>query len=408
MVTKDVFISHSAKDREVAQEICAVLEADGLSCWIAPRDVTPGKNFGEEILDAIEGTRATVLVLSEHSNASVHVRHEVERAVSKGRTVFPVRIQEVAPARALELFISSAQWIDAWTPPLEDGIARLADALRTLLASDPTAAAPTAPPPGSAPRIEVRPRRDTVAPARHATPEQSRGRGILVGAAVAALFVVAVGAFWWRSTRVSGPGIVLDVEEPRGAEILVDGRLVGQSSARPKRLALTTGEHRLKVQADGYWPYEQTIDVSGAEPEPLQVKLARTNTLAVAVTPADARIAVNGKVVDRPFPIELRDGRHTVDVSAPGYDPYRQVVELDGGRRESLVVTLNQAGKRTETARPPRREPPTIERAAAPHPETEHADVEPAARNEPAPDAHNPWADIVSEALKHGALPRPR
>ncbi|MBV8722991.1 MAG: toll/interleukin-1 receptor domain-containing protein, partial [Candidatus Eremiobacteraeota bacterium] len=34
-----VFISHSSKDREIADAICRHLEAMGVSCWIAPRDI---------------------------------------------------------------------------------------------------------------------------------------------------------------------------------------------------------------------------------------------------------------------------------------------------------------------------------------------------------------------------------
>ncbi len=37
----DVFISHSAKDKATADAVCAVLEAEGIRCWIAPRDVLP-------------------------------------------------------------------------------------------------------------------------------------------------------------------------------------------------------------------------------------------------------------------------------------------------------------------------------------------------------------------------------
>lgn len=32
----DVFISYSSKDSGVAFDVCAMLEAAGLTCWIAP------------------------------------------------------------------------------------------------------------------------------------------------------------------------------------------------------------------------------------------------------------------------------------------------------------------------------------------------------------------------------------
>ncbi len=332
---KNVFISHSARDREVAQEIAAFLEQDGISCWIAPRDVTPGRNFGEEILDAIEGTRATVLILSENSNASVHVRHEIERAVSKGRPVFPVRIREVPPSRSLELFISSAQWIDAWVPPLEDAISRLSFALKALLSGEPA---------------DVAAANILKSAAKRRRPI---GRRAVQGAAALSLAAAAAigGRFLWMHPSDDTPGIMLTVPEPVGANIYVDGRLLGQSTLQPRHLALSAGEHRLRIQADGYWNYDQSVEVQGTAPEPLTVKLARTNALVVTVTPTDAKIAIDGKAVDRTSAVELRDGQHTVDASAAGYEPYRQVVSLEGGRHQSLVVTLNPV-KRGEPDHP--------------------------------------------------------
>jgi hypothetical protein len=129
---KEVFVSYSSEDMQVAMQICGLLEERGIGCWITPRDVTPGKSYAEEIINAIESTSATVLVLSEHANLSVHVRNEIERAVSKGKTIFPIRIREVQPSKALELFISSAQWIDAFKPPIEAQISTLAAAIRLL------------------------------------------------------------------------------------------------------------------------------------------------------------------------------------------------------------------------------------------------------------------------------------
>jgi hypothetical protein len=133
-LAKQVFISYSSEDIEPAMQICKLLEQRGIDCWITPRDVMPGRSYGEEIINAIESTSATVLVLSEHANLSVHVKNEIERAVSKGKTIFPIRIREVQPSKALEFFISSAQWIDAFRPPLESQIDALAGAIKLLKA----------------------------------------------------------------------------------------------------------------------------------------------------------------------------------------------------------------------------------------------------------------------------------
>ncbi len=41
-MTHDIFLSHSVKEEHVADSVVAKLEAESVSCWIAPRDVVPG------------------------------------------------------------------------------------------------------------------------------------------------------------------------------------------------------------------------------------------------------------------------------------------------------------------------------------------------------------------------------
>src|ERR1700738_1390409 len=40
----DVFISHSTRDKTVADSVCSTLESVGIHCWMAPRDVRPGRS----------------------------------------------------------------------------------------------------------------------------------------------------------------------------------------------------------------------------------------------------------------------------------------------------------------------------------------------------------------------------
>ena len=132
-----VFISHARDDHAVAEQICRLLEENGIGCWIAPRNVDAGRDYADQILDGIESTRVMVLLLSGPANDSIFVKREVERAISKGKVVIPFRIQEVQPSRSLELFISNHQWIDALVPPLDSRVYVLAAAIRGLLRLPP-------------------------------------------------------------------------------------------------------------------------------------------------------------------------------------------------------------------------------------------------------------------------------
>ena len=85
------FISYAKAYQRSAQQIAEGLEERGFKCWIAPRDVRPGRAYGDEIIRGIERARAFILVLSNASNESIFVAREVERAVSKNKAVFPAR-----------------------------------------------------------------------------------------------------------------------------------------------------------------------------------------------------------------------------------------------------------------------------------------------------------------------------
>jgi hypothetical protein len=130
----DVFISHSAKDKPTADAVCAMLESEGIRCWIAPRDVLASREYGEAIIDAIEECRIMVLVFTANANASPQIRREIERAVNHGVAILPLRMEDVLPGKSLEYFIGNVHWLDALTPPFETHLKNLAGTIKILLA----------------------------------------------------------------------------------------------------------------------------------------------------------------------------------------------------------------------------------------------------------------------------------
>ena len=128
-----VFISHSSKDREIADAICRHLESTGVSCWIAPRDIEPGADWTQGILKGIASSRLFVLVFSRHANDSEHVQREVGRACSLQLPVLPFRTEAVEPRNALEYFLQTVHWFDATTAPLERHLPVLTERVKALL-----------------------------------------------------------------------------------------------------------------------------------------------------------------------------------------------------------------------------------------------------------------------------------
>ena len=136
MMEFDAFISYSSKDKTAADAACAVLERAGVRCWIAPRDIRPGVEYGAAIIDAIERCRVMVLIFSSNANESRQIHREIERVVSKGIPIVPVRIEDVVPTKSMEYFFGAIHWLDALTPPLEGHLHKLAETAKAILQVD--------------------------------------------------------------------------------------------------------------------------------------------------------------------------------------------------------------------------------------------------------------------------------
>jgi len=129
-----VFISYASQDAGVANSIVENLEQHGIKCWIAPRDVTPGSQYADEIVGAINDAKVFVLVLSEHAVASPHVGRELERAASKRRRIIVLRTDAAPLTRSFEYFLSESQWLDVTALGVPAALTKLTQAAGQSLA----------------------------------------------------------------------------------------------------------------------------------------------------------------------------------------------------------------------------------------------------------------------------------
>jgi hypothetical protein len=192
-----------------------------------------------------------VLIFSQNANNSRQIRREVERAITVGIPLVPVRIEDVVPTESLAYFMGTVHWLDAMTPPFENHLLKLADSLKGLLqARAPSPLAGTAP--FTAPGVG--------APA-YATSSAGTAGAIPYSAATAEpagkrrMFAEIMNFNYQRSAKqafgwylmyllvglvigaVSGYLVGLFVKEDEGFNI---GRLAGQFSAVPFNILLGT------------------------------------------------------------------------------------------------------------------------------------------------------------------------
>jgi len=245
----DIFISYSSKDKPVADAACATFEAHGMRCWIAPRDVLPGAPWGEMIVDAIQSSRVMVLIFSENANASGQIAREVERAADYGITIVPIRVDDVAPARSLQYFLSNIHWLDALSPPLEKRLQEIAAKIKPMLAQE-TAPGPTLP------ASPIQP-----ANGNYSRPVGSNKRWLLTGA-VLLVVLAAVAAVWrpWLHAPSPGPETAAAPKAPAAAT--VDQALIGRWSY--VTTLLDTAVHvELSIDAAGRYTFRVFLKGEG-------------------------------------------------------------------------------------------------------------------------------------------------
>ncbi len=190
-----IFISHSSKEADVANELCAGIESRGNQCFIAPRDIRSGFPYAEEIANGIDSSDAVLLVLSNEANRSPHVLREVERAVTKNIPILVYTLEEVQLTKSMEYFLMTHQWMFAGRDSYEDVI----NSVENIKDSSATPVAP--------------------ATMGNAFPKKKSGKklgfiigGIVAAVAILAIAIVAVIGLQDKSPKDDGNGDIVSNE----------------------------------------------------------------------------------------------------------------------------------------------------------------------------------------------------
>ena len=170
-----VFISYATADRAEALKVCKAIERRGTRCWIATRDVPPGANYQEAIVQSLRTARAMTLVFSDTANTSDEIKKELSLASRYHVPVIALRLEDVEPSDAFAYELSTRQWIDAfegWDASIDTLVGRIGQ-----LSGAGTVAASTA-------------------KAASRTTGFSARRAIVIATAVVLSLVAAAGTWW--------------------------------------------------------------------------------------------------------------------------------------------------------------------------------------------------------------------
>lgn len=288
----DIFVSYAAADRATAFAAVAALEGRGLRCWVAPRDISAGSEYGQEIVEAVKGCKLLVVIFSGQANSSPHVRREVERAVSSGKAIVPFRVEDTLPTGAMEYALGGTHWLDALTRPLDPHVATLTDTALRMLAADTRADSAASVPSASATKPSV-----VVLPFNNMSgdPEQEYfSDGITEDiitdlSKVSGLFVVARNtAFTYKGRAVK----VQEVSQALGVSFVLEGSVRKAGSRVRVTGQLINGKDGGHVWADRFDRELTDIfaiqdEITHAIVEQLKVKLLPQEKQSIAQAPTD-------------------------------------------------------------------------------------------------------------------------
>ena len=108
----DVFISYASPNFDTAIEIRDHFEDNGLKCWMAPRNITAGRHWTEDIMLGIIASKILVLVYSIDSQKSKYVKSELQNAMKYNKTILTYNTDITIPKGEMEQLIGSRQWLE--------------------------------------------------------------------------------------------------------------------------------------------------------------------------------------------------------------------------------------------------------------------------------------------------------
>ena len=132
-MSHNIFVSYSHADRAAADAVVAALETVGLTCWYAPRDILPGRDWPEEITRAIRASRVMLLLISRGATTSQQIQRELGIAAQRNLRILPVRLESVELSGTMEYYLTHAQWFDAPISLLDAHLHALRASVRALL-----------------------------------------------------------------------------------------------------------------------------------------------------------------------------------------------------------------------------------------------------------------------------------
>ena len=144
MENKEVFISYKSEEFDDALRIKNLLEANNISCWMAPMCITGGASYAAEIPKAILNCKIFVLILSDNAQKSKWIPRELDQAINSDKRIMPFVIEKCDIKGDFSFYLSNVQQYFAYTD-YEQSTKKLLDDIKKYLGKEEPAENPSVP-----------------------------------------------------------------------------------------------------------------------------------------------------------------------------------------------------------------------------------------------------------------------
>src|SRR5258708_3680547 len=111
----EAFISYSRRDRERVGPWIQRFQAAGVSGWVDAEGIEGAHLWGKEIVQAIDGCKVLMLMLSPTSAASPQVVREVSLALDAAKQIFPLLLEPVVIPADLRYALAGIQHVELFS-----------------------------------------------------------------------------------------------------------------------------------------------------------------------------------------------------------------------------------------------------------------------------------------------------
>ncbi len=135
--------------------------------------------------------------------------------------------------------------------------------------------------------------------------------------------------------------------EPADAALILDDAAPIPLPTAP--LAVKAGPHRLRVERDGYEPFQETVEIGVGLTLSRTVSLVpKPALLTITVDQPGAKLAIDGTAAALGAPLRLAHGVHSIAITEANHDTLEQEIDLGPGEKAERRLAMTPATRTWE------------------------------------------------------------